>query len=187
MSFLAAVLRMSNSKKKLSTQHHSNSTGAPWGKTPVPYKNLLKEKETMKQSTLGLLKYLEIEQIQQSMKMCLDSTVKLADDEKKKYVFNNNNIWILQCTSVRHSFPNDPANPSASLLTRTRQSEVQSLLGKDNNFAVTKFILLWVSWIQGTKKWKWDSTSTTFEGIMKPAEPPQDLSLQKLLSKVSRC
>ena len=92
MSFLAAVLRMSNSKKKLSTQHHSNSTGAPWGRTPVLYNNLLKEKETMKRSSLGLLKYLEIEQIQQSMKMCLDSTVKLAEDEKKKYVFNNNNI-----------------------------------------------------------------------------------------------
>ena len=92
MSFLAAVLRMSNSKKKLSTQHHSNSTGAHWGRTPVTYNNLLKEKETMKRSSLGLLKYLEIEQIQQSMKMCLDSTVKLAEDEKKKYVFNNNNI-----------------------------------------------------------------------------------------------
>lgn len=55
---------------------------------------------------------------------------------KKLYVFSNNNIWIIECTSVRCSFPNDPTNPSASLLTSTKPSQVKSLLGKENNFAV---------------------------------------------------
>ena len=48
---------MSNSKKKLSTQHHSNSIGTPWGRTSLPYENLLKEKETLYETVIvGALK-----------------------------------------------------------------------------------------------------------------------------------
>lgn len=72
------------------------------------------------------------------MKMCLDSTVKLAEDENNCVSSAITNIWIILGTSVRHAFPNDPANPSASLLISTKQSQVKSLLGKENNFAVKK-------------------------------------------------
>lgn len=75
------------------------------------------------------------------MKMCLDSTVKLAEDEKNCMSWAITNIWIIQCTSVRHSFPNDPANPSASLLISTKPRQAKSLLGKENHFAVRKTFL----------------------------------------------
>lgn len=56
--------------------------------------------------------------------------------KKKLYAFRNNSIWIIEGTSVRYSFPDDLTNPSASLFTSTKSSQVKSLLGKENNFAV---------------------------------------------------